>query len=193
MYQKIVTEGIVLGRRAVGESNVIAALLTRELGLLKVSARSARAERSKLRYGLELLTVGEFCLLQGRSEWRITGVEKVSRALLHTGPLRRRSQGRVSRLLLRLVQGVEPSAALYESVAEGFRSLSRVEDDAVADAIECVLVLRILSNLGYLPHTPELTPFLERDFFALELSAEVQASRKLLIKAINESLEASGL
>lgn len=195
MYQKIVVEGVVLQKRAVGEANIVALLMTAELGLVRVAARSARLEKSKLRYGLEVFTTGRFCLLRGAHEWRLTGIEHMSRALVGSTvpPARRKALGRIARLLVRLIPGQEPSAELFTIAKEGFESLSRAVEQEVADAIECVLVLKLLSVLGYLPHTPELAPFLNKQFFDMELSAEVTRSRKVLIKAINESLQASGL
>ena len=62
-----------------------------------------------------------------------------------------------------------------------------------AQAVECVLVLRVLAHLGYLPHTEELAPFIADTFFSVELAAEAAKSRTLLIRTINESLQQSGL
>jgi hypothetical protein len=99
--------------------------------------------------------------------------------------------GRSVRLLLRLIHGEEHNEALYISVVEGFSALAKTP--AQTAQIETVLVLRILSHLGYLPQTPELRPFIERDFFAIELAEEVAASKALLLKAINDSLSVTGL
>ena len=205
MHKIIVTEGIVLQKRGVGEANLLATFLTRELGLVRASARSARAERSKLRYGLEPLTLGRFSFVRGKHEWRLVGAERVSREFLMAPAPRTRALGRIARLLLRLVQGEEPLPELYKTVAEGFEYLPRATGEPEAESIECVLVLRILAHLGYLPQTSELRPFLERDFparttgfvrsggFSPEFFAEAARSRALLIRAINESLGATGL
>lgn len=200
MHTVHVTQGLVLGKRAAGESNLLVAILTRELGLVRAAARSARKEASKLRYGLEPLTAARFSFVRGKSEWKLTGVEHIKRL----APRQSARAGKVSRLLLRLVSGEEPSAALFDTVVEGFAALATIADyanpsrcngeaEADAESIECVLVLRILSSLGYLPHTPELAPFIEQDFFSLELSSRVKASRAALIRTINESLGATGL
>ena len=61
-----------------------------------------------------------------------------------------------------------------------------------AEAIETVLVLRVLSHLGYLPRTEALSQFIEGEY-SIELSAEALKSRALLVRAINESLTATGL
>lgn len=191
MYPKTITDGIVLSKFGVGEANTLVFLLTEELGLVRAKAVSARREASKLRYGLEPLTRGRYTLVRGRAEWRVTGVDDISREFLVATPAQRKRLSQVSRLLLRLIAGVEPGRALYKLVCEGFVALARTEADA--DAVECVLVLRILSELGYLPALPALSPFVEDSRFTPELAERAAASRKLLIKLINESLQASGL
>lgn len=193
MHSIVATEGLVLAKRTAGEANTLVAILTKDLGLVRASARSARVEQSKLRYGLEALTHGKFSLVRGRYEWKLVGAEHLSRDYLGTSPVHRRAAGRVARLLLRLIHGEDPTGELYVTVAEGLKCLARAQSDADAESIECVLVLRVLAHLGYLPHTPEIIPFIKTDFFSMELTAAVARSRNMLIRAINESLSATGL
>lgn len=193
MHRIYITDAIVLGKRFSGEATTTLALLTRELGLVRASARSARVEKSKLRYGLQLLTRGRYSLVRGKHEWRLTGVEQVSREYLSPQLPKRLAFGRISKLLLRLVAGEEHTPALYTSVSEGFSYLASAETGTDAEAIECVLVLRILAHLGYLPQRQELLPFVADSLFSLELTAQAAKSRALLIKTINESLGATGL
>jgi len=191
MYEKYITEGIVLGKRSVGEANTLVFILTRELGLVRAKATSSRREVSKLRYGLETLSRGRYTFVRGKQEWRLTGVDEVSRELLGTTPAQSKRLGQVSRLLMRLVLGAEHTPELYKTVCGGFESLAHIEQNA--DSVECVLVLRILAHLGYLPELPALAPFVEDDKFSPELALQASASRKLLIKLINDSLQATGL
>lgn len=197
MHNIYITDAIVLGKRGVGEANTLVSLFTKELGLVRASARSARFEKSKLRYGLEPLTQGRFSMVRGRHEWKLTGVERLSRDYISPSFTSRQRMGRLARLLLRLIHGEEPVPELYNTVAEGFEYVSRATTEQDAENIECVLVLRILSHLGYLPQTPEIMPFVDTPpagrFFSLELAAEVARSRAFLIRAINESLGATGL
>ena len=193
MHQLHVCEGVVLGKRGVGEANVLVFILTSELGLVRAMARSARAESSKLRYGLEPLTHARFTLVRGKNEWKLVGVEQASRVCAGASYARSRQAGKVAKLLLRLVQGEEGAPALYESVKGGLTALARAPETQGAESIESVLVLKILYHLGYLPHTEELKGFIDADFFSLELAEEVMRSRRLLLRAINESLQATGL
>jgi len=193
MHKVVVTDGLVLSKRGAGESNTLLALLTQELGLVRASARSARKEVSKLRFGLEPMTTARFSLVRGRNEWKLIGVEAVSRTLLSDSSLRRVQVGRVTRLLLRLIHGEEPVPELYATIENGLRCLSETSDTLDAEAVECVLVLRILEHLGYLPGSPPLAPFLEGEVSSAQLIAKAKESRLLLIRTINESLSATGL
>ena len=129
--------------------------------------------------------------MRGKAEWRLTGVDEVSREFLGTTPAQSKRLGQVSRLLMRLVLGAEHTPELYKTVCGGFESLAHTEENA--DSVECVLVLRILAHLGYIPELPALAPFVEDDKFSPELALQAAASRKLLIKLINDSLQATGL
>lgn len=201
MHEKYITEGIVLGKKGVGEANTLVFILTKELGLVRAKATSSRREASKLRYGLEVLSCGRYTFVRGRAEWRLTGVDEVSREFLASTPAQRKRLGQVSRLLMRLVLGAEHTPELYKTVYGGFEALAHLggnadlsrQSEAAADSVECVLVLRILAHLGYLPQLPALAPFVESDKFSPELALQAAASRKLLIKLINDSLQATGL
>ena len=193
MHRIYVTEGLVVGKRGVGESNTLALLFTRELGLVRVSARSARKEVSKLRFGLEPLTLARFSLVRGRHEWKLTGVERTSRSLLTTHHARRTQVGKILRLLLRLIHGEEPVPELYVTLLSGIQHLVGVVEAREAESVEYVLVLRILAHLGYVSQTPELVPYLTGDLAALETMQRVQTARHTLTRLINESLNATGL
>ncbi|MES2203186.1 MAG: DNA repair protein RecO [Patescibacteria group bacterium] len=186
MYHKIATDGIVLRKRGVGEANLRVAILTREAGLVVASARSARYEKATMRYGLEPLTVARFCFVRGQHEWRVTEAHLPHR--LGGTPAERAAIARISQLLLRLIHGQEPHAKLFEDIKSGFEAF---ESQDIA-SVETVLVLRILSHLGYLPQTDALAPYVEGEF-GIELSAKALKERSLLVRAINESLKATGL
>jgi len=193
MHEIHVSEGVVLNKRAVGEANTLVFVLTKQLGLIRAQARSSRVEESKLRYGLEPLTSGRYSFVRGKREWRLTGVEQVSHEAMGKSVTRRQAAGRISKLLLRLVQGEEPLPALYDAVASGLVHMATAQSDTDAQAIETVLVLRVLAQLGYLPRTPELLPFISDHLFTIELAAAAAERRNLLIRAINESLQHTGL
>ncbi|MES2006811.1 MAG: DNA repair protein RecO [Patescibacteria group bacterium] len=193
MHRLFVTEGIVLRKNVSGEANTLVSILSEEFGLVRAKATSTRAETSKLRYGLELLTMARFSFVQGRYEWKLTGVEKVSHELLAASVGKRVAAGRISKLLLRLIHGEEEGRALFGTVKQGLMLLARASSAEETASVECILVLRILSHLGYLPQTEALKAFIEGDFESSELALEARASRAFLIRTINESLMQTGL
>ncbi len=192
-YAIVVTEGIVLGKRGVGEAHTIAALFTRELGLVHGRATSGRLAVSKLRYGLEPLTRARFSLVRGRNEWKIIGVDTISRDIACARTDGRRCAGRLCKLLQRLVTGEEPLARLYDTTAEGFALLAAARERVDIDNIECMLAVRTLWHLGYLPAIPLLTPFLSDTPLSVDLAFQAGSNRAALVRIINESLEATGL
>ena len=193
MHTIFTTEGIVLGKRVIGEANTTVALLTRDFGVIRVSARSARLERSKLRYGLETLTQGRFALIRARYDWKLTGAHELSRSLAGGTLLGRRAAGRINRLLLRLIHGEEPVPELYAEVALGLTQLSSGALEADIEQIECIIVLRILSRLGYVEEDERVQPFTESAEFSPALIEQARDARTFLIRTINESLGATGL
>jgi DNA repair protein RecO (recombination protein O) len=192
MHKIFATQGLVLGKRGVGEANTLVSILTRELGLVRAKATSAREGRSKLRYGLETLTMARFSLVRGKHEWKLTGVDDITHELSRAPRDRRSRAAKIAKLLLRLIHGEERVPALYAAVAGGLAAIARAKTDEDAEALETVLVLRVLAHLGYLPQTQALSQFIEGEY-SLELAAHALKSRSLLIRTINESLIATGL
>ncbi len=184
--------GLVLAKREAGEANTLAVILTDRLGLVFAKAQSARRERSKLRYALEPLTAARFSLVRGRYEWKLVGAERAVR-LAPRAAASRRSASRVSSLVLRLVGGEEASPSLYEIVAHGLRRFADLEEGEDAEILEAVVMLRILSSLGYVPSAPETEPFLSAGPVSPELLSRAAAFRAPLAHAVDESLRASGL
>jgi len=193
MHRIAVTSGIVLGKRPLGEAHTLVSILTEEMGLVRAKATSTRAEASKLRYGIEPMTLARFSFVQGKYEWKLTGVEGISKELLSARIDARVAAGRIAKLLSRLIHGEEEGRALFGTVREGLRALAQTQTPEAAASIECVLVLRMLSHLGYLPQTAALAPFIEGDFASSELAVSAAASRAFLIRTINESLMQTGL
>ncbi|MBY0472840.1 DNA repair protein RecO [Patescibacteria group bacterium] len=193
MHDVIATRGIVLSKRTVGEANTLVSILTEDLGVVRASARSARLERSKLRYGLETLTQGRFSLVRGKYEWKLTGTQELSRPFLHTSVAQRKTAGKVSRLLIRLIQGEEPVPELFDIVSRGFAYITQETDEETLPYIEAVLVLRIIARLGYVEEKQELAIFLDSHTFSPSLIERAKKNRPLLIRSINISLAETGL
>lgn len=192
MHSIISTNGIVLGKRGVGEATTRVMVLTEALGVVRVSARSARLEKSKLRYGLETLTRGRFALVEGRYEWKLTGVLDSSRDLVPHTVSARRASGRIVRLLLRLIQGEGTNMELYRAAYRGLDAIAHADAGDI-EATEWLVVLRVLWHLGYVEQSEVLVPFLQGDTYAPEDIERARLAGRTLVRSINESLSATGL
>lgn len=192
MHDIVATEGLVLAKRGRGEANTSVVLLTEKLGVIRASARSGRLERSKLRYGLETLTSGTFSFVRGKHDWKLTGTGHLSRHCVGRGRLARAAAGRIARLLLRLIQGEEPVPRIYAGVRAGLVYIA-IADERDIELAECLTVLRILSELGYVHGGKALEPFLVTSDVTDELVGQVRISKQTLIRAINASLSETGL
>src|SRR3989344_3491573 len=106
------TEGIVLSRSVFGEANLAVSLLTKTYGRITARARGARAMSSKLRFGLEPLSVGAFSLVKGTGGWRLVGTLPQGSVLVCRGaaPV----VGNIAALLMRLLPPHEAAPVLYD-------------------------------------------------------------------------------
>ena len=189
MRHKYETSGIVLSRSPLGEANVLVALLTPDLGLVRARAQGLRRSGAKLASPLKTLSESSVVLVRGRESWRVVGavLEVDWFARLGSATLRERA-GRICSLLLRLVAGEANDPALFPTVRGFFNALATLREDS-HEAAEILAVLRILSALGFdtggTPGAPSV--FTER------LLADVIKERVPYIARINNGLNASGL
>lgn len=170
------TEAIVLSSSAVGEADRTVWLLTRELGLLVVRARSARKEKSKMRYALQNYSVCIVSLVRGKAIWRVTGaVLKYTfyTDLKNTDTLHIATK--VSNLIERFVPREEDNEVLFEILSKGLQNLIQEKENTAIS--EILLVAQILNELGYLP-----------DEVAIK-----EKNEKKLLKDINEAILHAGL
>lgn len=196
-YHLYRTEGFVLGREALREGDLLLALFTREFGLIHALAKSAREERSKLRYGLQDFSCGTFSLVRGREFWRVTGAASSYNLC---GSFRREPEtaamfSRVFKLLKRLLPDEGPADSLFDTLSAAARFLMNNSDTraALADA-EVVLALRILYLLGYLAPRREWRLCLsDSTLWSGKVLSAAASFRTLAIADINRSLRESQL
>lgn len=194
-YHIYTTRGLVLSARSIKEADKLYTILTRDLGLLYVRALGVRKEGSKLRGQLEPFSLASVSLVKGKNQWRITSAHQIEGSFDFQ---KKRKQGykalaRGFSLLEKLIQGEEKHPALYDAMEELFMFAKLSNDaDSMHEALEVILVARMLHHLGYLREEEgtrevvmhELTP---------EFLGKVEQNKKPLIKLINEGIEASNL
>lgn len=195
------TEGFVLGNFPFGEGNSYLHIFTRDLGLIGASARSVRDIKSKLRYGLQDFCYSTVSLVRGKHEWKVTS------ALSDKNFYHRFAQDALSKkqdkflvcahafsLIKKLVAGEEKNEALFDILKSSLNFLE--ENDLSKEELslfECVLMLRIVSNLGYLTSDTNLKTFAESVEWSKELLLRMQDHKKKAISEINMSIRESQL
>lgn len=190
------TEGFVLDSRNSGEANKLLYILTRDLGLVMGAAQGARHLKSKLRYHMQPLTFGEYSLVRGREIWRITGAKESDNAF--RGIKENREYfllyARILHVLKRLLSGEEKHAELFDELYNAFYYLeSNTLEGEDLQAFENILVLRILSHLGYVRGHSNLKQFIGVNEWNNGILEVARGYKTELVREINSSLKASQL
>lgn len=159
-YQTYTTEAIVCGSFANNTADKSFLLFTKQAGMLYAAARSVREERSRQRYALQDFSVITVSLIKGKTGWRIGSVDTTEN--LFRNAVSRPARGsvvRILKLLRRFIQGEEPQPALYSEVIYALQYLA---GEAIMNRVlaEEIVEVRLLSALGYISKTTELTPVL---------------------------------
>lgn len=185
MYQKYQTEALVLGSRDVGEADRVYLLYTKDFGLVRARASSARSEASRMRYALQHYARANAALVKGKRGWRAAGASAIQSA---TGDRRGISAfARISELVLRLVGGEEKSEYLFSALGEAHDALMREQCDAFA-TIEIVCVARILFALGYISTEALSTALFTHTAYTGEHLLEAETMRDKLLVSINKAI-----
>jgi len=120
MYHKYHTEGFVLGSQPFGESNKIFYIFTRDLGLLRASARSVRRAGLKLKAGLEDYSWGRFTFIKGKNGWKITdALPEINSYFSSFDRVNFLVCASISSLLRKLLPEEEPHTKLFREFQQG--------------------------------------------------------------------------
>lgn len=141
------TDMIVLAVMPSGDASNIYTLLTRELGIIRAKAQSVRKSTSKLRFGLQYLSLGTVDVIRAKDFWRIVGVSNEGTLLpanIHHKPLHR-----IVDLLVRIVPHDERNQQLYDVLVDATTLFAKHIHHNQHDAIEILSVARILALCGY--------------------------------------------
>ncbi len=143
-------EGVVLGRRNLGEADRVLTLFTREFGRLQAKARAVRKTTSRLAGRLEPFTHARFLLARGRSVDVVAQVEVVAGHAALREDLRRLSYAwLVAELTTHLVPEAEPHPEVFGLLLAALRLL----EDSDPAASTAWYGLQLFRSLGYAPAT----------------------------------------
>ncbi|MBI2627572.1 DNA repair protein RecO [Candidatus Nomurabacteria bacterium] len=187
------TEGIILGSKNFGEAGKYYHIFTRDLGMITAGAQGVRKMSSKLRFVLQDFACLKIDLVQGKNIFRVTNASK-------TGILEQVTKQpetfkvftNITRLLKRLLAGVEPNETLFVDLLRSLSVLEKAETKENLRNIEAIIVLRILDNLGYIGEN-EILQSLTKSPFEENLIFEVSKNRSKVLRQINKALKETHL
>jgi DNA repair protein RecO (recombination protein O) len=189
------TDAFVLDSQLSGEADRYYTLFTKELGLIRATARGVRLQKSKLRYSLQDFSRSTISLVRGKEVWRITSARindslfaryREDKAVLHL-------VAQITTLLRRLLGGEEKNEELFTLISDGISFLEQKSYSAQElKYLEIIIVLRILNNLGYLRHVEEFKLFL-REPLTETLLISLEPLKAQALKEINMSLKETQL
>lgn len=185
-YHMYITDALVCGSRDNNTSDRSYLLFSRDAGMVWVSAKSVREERSKHRYALQDFSVIRASLIRGKSGWKVTGAEPIANLYYTSDSREARTLVRnITRLLRRLLQGDTPVPSLYDDVSN---ALNSAVDPQV---LETVMSLRILHALGYIaPHEGYQSVIDAPDAVVASTYIDesvLQVSKKAILRALESS------
>lgn len=171
-----------------GETSATLLLLTSEFGLIRARAQGVRALGAKLASALQTFAESDVILVRGKDGWRLSGALLSTPHATVLSHAARERAGRISALLLRLIQGESRDAEFFEILQGLLHTLPTLTDEE-AEAAECLAALRLLAALGLdageipcEPHSYDTTCLLP-----------VISTRSTYIARVNRGIAASGL
>src|SRR3989344_2909369 len=187
------TEGIILGSKNVGEAGRYYSIFTRDLGMIYASAQGVRKMSSKLRFVLQDFAYLKIDLVQGKDFWRITNAAKTNELeTLIQSPGKFSVFASIAQLLKRLLAGVEPNEELFADLINSLQILEKAQTKDDLRNIEAIMVLRIVSNLGYIGGNEVLETFIKSPFEE-SMIFEAGKNRRAILSEINKALKETHL
>jgi len=195
-YHVYTTDAIIIGAYARGEADKQLVLLTRDMGVIYADVKNIRGHVSKLRFALQYLSLAQVSFVRGRRGWRIiNAIPRVSFALriYHTDAHMHLS-ARIIAIVRRLVAGEEKHEELFFIVYHALCRLSSTHMSVYeVRTIELLVLLKIVSILGYVDVDDRLEKCIQDTSSSSALCREVNTHRSQVIHVINASLEVSQL
>lgn len=192
MYHKHHTRGIVLWGRDDGPDSRRINIFTESFGLVSGKVQGSRNLNSKLRSASQDFTLGEFSLVKGKNGWKVVSVRGDSNIFedLRSSRGKLRAGVNVLNLLKKLAPEEEASPIIFPVVLNFLEFIVEADDDLVIIA-ECLVLLRVLHNLGYLREDPDFKDHLQVGVIDQTVLEALAIKKQKMIDLINESLRAT--
>lgn len=192
-YHIYTTDGIILKRTPFGEANILVHILTKDLGLIMGSARSARLYVSKLRPALQEHAHVSVSCIKGKGGWKITNVVSKGSFYFDYPKHTHKVVSQITFVLMQMIQGEHPHKEVFEIVRSGFDFLKNVSENHIPQ-FEAIMLIRILNELGYVVRDIHTETFIENpNDWNTKLLEDAGENRKNIIAVINKALKESQL
>lgn len=167
-------------------------IFTESFGLVSGKVQGARNLNSKLRSASQDFTLGEFSLVKGKNGWKVVSVRGDSNIFedLRGSKGKLRAGVNVLNLLKKLAPEEEASPIIFPVVLNFLEFIVEADDDLVIIA-ECLVLLRVLHNLGYLREDPDFKDHLRVGVIDQTVLEALAIKKQKMIDLINESLKAT--
>lgn len=181
-----------------GEANKIYLIFTRELGLIYSTAQGVRHLKSKLRFHLQDFYYGDFSFVRGREFWKITSArDGQAFGEIFKDKEKHHVYVKILSLIKRLLNGEEKNDILFDILVNSFSFLNdftKDDNSKYLGAIERIIILRILNDLGYIKKNKNNESFIDKTMlWNNDLLALMQDKKKEITLEINNSLKESQL
>lgn len=187
------SEAIILSRLP-QDNNVAYMVFTREFGLLFAQATGVRRSESKLRSALQEYSIVTISLVKGKSVWRITSAIPQKNIFLEAQSQNTRHVcAKVCSLVARLIQGQEKDEKVYDTLRSGLSVLSEVTSATYISHIEICILVRLLSELGYVAYESWMGEVLSSDHYDESVYNFIDQHKKQFVEVINKGLKESQL
>lgn len=147
------TEGFVIKKDDRFESDRIFTIFTKDLGKLEIRARAIRKIISKLRGGIDSISLSEIEFIQGKNYKTLTDAVLIERFNnIKNNPEKLKIANKIIDVLNNLINGQEKDEHIWELLKEVFKKLN----DCSSSAVYCLMTYyyflwNFFSILGYLP------------------------------------------
>ena len=184
MHHVYTTRAFVVNSTPYGEAGKFLLLFTRDFGMIGAVAQGIRLAKSKLRYHVQDYSFCSVSIVRGKEVWRLVGAHEIpndeKKGILHI---------KILKLLKRLLQGEERNEKLFSIVNALYEINIKKED---YEAVECLIILRILNSLGYIS-SKEFNSLFDKDIINDEVISHTRENKIRIIKVINSALKESQL
>lgn len=171
-------------------------IFTRELGLIPAHVQGVRKNHSRLRFGLQDFSHSNISLVHGKNGWKVVNAVPQSSwfdEFKHNSSKLYVCANTIS-FLRKLVKGEEKDEELFGVLKDGFSFVAKEKMlyQAIV-AFQCLMMFRILRQLGYIGEDQSLNYLFNEKGWSLEILDFVTKNQKKLLFLINKALKESHL